>query len=214
MKKTLIGLALAMTFSVASALPVTGSIDSGTGGGMYATASWGHGDAELSWRVSESGGIWTYVYHWVTESKALSHIIFGVSDTFTSGNILSGTTSGWELGTWSSAQGNSNVGIPGPLYGLKFGGNDTDETFIIVSDRAPMCGKFYAKDGKDGGDDVYAFNSAYSNGMIDCLSSGNFEGYVLVPDTKTTNRVPEPGTMALLGVGMIGLMLRKKSASA
>ena len=213
MKKTLIGLALAMTFSVASAVPVTGSIESDTGGGMYATASWGHGDAELSYTVSESGGIWTYVYHWVTESKDLSHIIFGVSNTFTSSNILSGTTSGWELGTWGT-QGNSNPGIPDPLYGLKFAGDDTDETFTIVSDRAPMWGDFYAKDGRDGRRDVYAYNTSFGDGPLEYGSTGSHAGYVLVPDTKTTNRVPEPGTMALLGVGMIGLMLRKKSASA
>lgn len=211
MKKTIIGLALAMTFSVASALPVTGSIDSDTGGGMYATGGWSGGNAELSYAVSESGGLFTYVYHWVTESKDLSHIIFGVSDTFTSSNLFSGTTAGWELGTWSNAQGNSNPGIPSPLYGLKFAGTDTDETFTLVSDRAPICGDFYAKDGRDGGQNVYAFNSAYGSGMVDCLGSGeSLDGYVLVPDTKTS-RVPEPGTMALLGVGMIGLMLRKKT---
>ncbi len=212
MKKTLIGLALAMTFSAASALPITGSIESGDGG-MYATGGWDSGNAELSWSVSESDGRFTYVYHWMTKSKALSHIIFGVSDTFTSGNVLSGTTSGWELGTWST-QGNSNPGIPSPLYGLKFSGNDTDETFTIVSDRPPMCGNFYAKDGRDGGQDVYAYNDLFSREPLDCMGSGNYAGYVLVPDTKTTNRVPEPGTMALFGVGVIGLMLRKKTKSA
>lgn len=209
MKKALIGLALAVTCAVAWAIPITGSIDSDPGGGMYATGGWGNGDAELSYSVSESGGIWTYLYQWETESKALSHIIFGVSPTFGQWNILPGTTAGWELGTFSSAQGNSNVGIPGSLYGLKFGGTSTEEKFVIVSDRAPMCGNFYAKDGRDGGQDVYAYNTAFSNGMLDCLSYADYDGYILVPDTRT--RVPEPGTMALLGIGMLGLLYRKKS---
>lgn len=212
MKKSALPLIFLAAFSIpVYAVPITGSISSDSDGGMYATAGWAGGDAELSWSISESGGIWTYDYHWSTERKDLSHIILGVSETFTERNILSGTTAGWNLG-WFGDEGNSNPDIPELIYGLKFGGNDTDEYFKIVTDRAPMWGNFYAKDGKDGGQDVYAYNTSFSSNPIAYTTGSSPYGYALVPDTVTTT-VPEPGTVALFGLGIAGILLSRKKSS-
>lgn len=209
MKKRILSLLIFTAIaSSAHAAPITGSIESDPGDGMIATAGWSDGDAELSWSVSESGGIWTYDYQWSTERKALSHIIFGVSETFTQANILAGTTARWSLG-WFGDEGNSNPGIPDLIYGLKFGGSDTDEDFRIVTDRAPMWGDFYAKDGRDGGADVYAYNAAFGSDPIAYTAGSSPYGYALVPDTITSS-VPEPGTFMLFGLGITTLLFVKK----
>lgn len=198
--------------SVASAAPITGSIDSDTGGGMYGTAAWDDGNAELDWSVSFSGGLWTYVYDFDVTAKAISHAIFQVSETFTSSNVKSGTTSGWLLDTWGT-QGNSNPGIPSNLFGLKFAGNDTTGDFTIVTDRAPMWGSFYAKDGKDGGNDVFAYNVNFGGTSSASIYGQAPYGFVLVPDTKDgdNHQIPEPGSFALLGLATMGLaFVRKK----
>lgn len=209
MKKSILSFIIFATFaSSAHAVMIIGSIDSDPNDGMVATAGWSGGNADLAWSITESGNIWTYDYRWYTESKALSHIIFAVSETFTQSNILPGTTGGWGLGLFGN-QGNSNPGIPGSIYGIKFGGNDTDEYFRIVTDRAPMWSDFYAKDGKDGGEWVYAYNASFGSGPLAYSAGSNPYGYVPVPDTIASS-VPEPGTLALFGLGVTTLLFTRK----
>ena len=51
---------IALASSVAWASPVSGSVDSGLGGGMVATAAWSGGNDELSWEVTQVGSNWVY----------------------------------------------------------------------------------------------------------------------------------------------------------
>ncbi len=197
------------------AAPITGSLDSGTGGGLFATGPWAGGDAELNWSVTQlQNGNWRYTYTFAVEEKDISHMLIEISPTFTSANVKSGTTSGWQLGTWGT-QGNSNPGIPSSLYGLKFGGDSETEVFTIVTDRAPMWGDFYAKDGRSGGYDVYAYNTAFG-GSTTASIYDRVAGMVLVPDTFTN--VPEPAILPLFGAGMLLLggipMLRDRKRTA
>lgn len=210
MKKRLLSLIVFSAISSSAyAAPFIGSIDSDPGDGMIAAAGWSGGNADLAWSVVGSGNVWTYDYRWYTESKALSHIVFSVSKTFTQANIFPGTTGGWDLG-WFGDQGNSDPGIPGPIYGIKFSGNDTDEYFRIVTDRAPMWSDFYAKDGKDGNDWVYAYNASFGSDPLAYTAGPDPYGYIPVPDTITSS-VPEPGTFALFGLGITTLLfIRKK----
>ena len=197
--------------NTALAAPITGTINAGSGGGLFATGSWATEEpyAELSWEVSESSNIWTYEYTFSLPAKENSHSIFEVSSDFAAENILDGTTSGWELGNWYD-QGMSNPGIPGTLYGIKFDGSGLNDMFTIVTDRAPMWGSFYSKDGREGGGPgsewVYAHNEnfgSYSNAGIygDAPS-----GYALVPNTETA-KVSEPGTLGMMGLGFLSLVL-------
>jgi len=136
-----------------------GSI-SGPSNGLYGTDGWS--DAILEWEVSfdDAEKYWVYEYRFYVKQKDISHVIFEVSTDFRVYDILSGTTPAWQLNTYGS--GNSNPGLPGEIYGLKWEFDDTTSAHVkIVTNRAPMWGDFYAKDGKDSGVDVYAYNAMF-----------------------------------------------------
>jgi len=217
LNRALVALALFFgSMTTVMAIPITGAVTAPAS--VIGTGQWATGST-LSWNVSQGAdSLWTYNYRFAVPLKDISHIIFQVSDTFTSSNVKAGTTTGFELGTFGN-QGNSNPGIPANLYGLKFPGFDVDDTFTIVSDRAPMWGSFYAKDGRSGGPgggvDVYAYNSMFGSSSSADIFGIAPTGFILVPDTVTVIPVPdevfEPGTISILGAGLLGLtFVRRK----
>ena len=182
----------------------SGSLNAGADGGLVGTEPWNAASTVLSWGITyeqqaDNKWIYTYKYTFSVPEKDISHVIIQVSDSFTKENVLEGTTEYWALGTYSSTDGNSNPGMLGSYLGLKWNteevlGKDakaTNFTWIIVTNRAPMLGSFYAKDGQAGGQ---------SGGWVYAFATGN----VPVPDTATT--APLPPSALLLGSGIIGLL--------
>jgi serine/threonine protein kinase len=187
---------------------LSGSRTSLIGGGIDATVDdWDNGGFTVEWTISEEEGEWTYVYSITATVKAISHFVLEVSDDGKPFNTFVGTDAFEGPETWSQTK--SNPSMPNDIYGVKFdfGGNQVNYT--IVTDRAPVYGVFYAKDGKD--DDSKDSVEAWSNALnfaeyktTDTLTSTDFV-------VRPNGIVPIPTTLLLLGSGLIGVIgLRRR----
>ncbi|HOD35359.1 MAG TPA: hypothetical protein PLR20_04580 [Syntrophales bacterium] len=194
----------------------TGNISYGFG--LQASNEWADTSSILGWTVDNetTQGYWTYEYIFdvmANESvKNISHVITQVSTTFELNNLNTTlTTAGYDLDTYNGeSQGNSNPGIPGDIFGMKWEGlgDSAYWGWTIVTDRAPMWGDFYAVDGKTPGAEVFAYNTGFGIPNLSLPADGNAidnEGraWVLVPDTTV---IPIPGAVWLLGSGLLGLV--------
>lgn len=189
--------------------------------GIYATKDWANTSTKISWLVSQnSDSSWRYSYTFEVPSKNISHFILEVSANFTSNDFLGfynppvlasilGTSGSWtayEPTTYnSSGPGKSNPGIPGDIFGIKFefNGDSTLWHFEFDCTKQPMWGDFYAKDGKTGGKDVYAYNKGFG---IDILTDDGM--HIAVPDTVVP--VPAAVLLGMLGMAVAGAKLRGK----
>lgn len=187
----------------------TGAL-SWAGGGVYATDGWAASGTSISWNVTDNNnGTWTYSYSWTAPAKELSHILIEVTPEapFSDFSNFSASSGTWVKPDYYGNEGGSSPGIPGTLYSIKLDATSgTTVTFGFTSTHAPVWGDFYAKDGRTDGQEVYAYNTGF-------LDPDTKDGkHIVVPDGQGII-LPEPGTMILLGLGLLGLgiMVRKRS---
>ncbi len=178
---------------------------------IEATAAWENPATKIEWTVTElESGEFEYNYILTFPDKAISHLIFELSENLQS---IDGVDSN-DIGFYSASNGNSNPFMPDEMYGVKFNtdGNSEVVEVTFITDRVPIWGDFYVKDGKDGGDRVVAWNTGFTANDVDppestSPASTDVKDHILVPDTVG---VPEPASMTLLGLGGMFALLRRK----
>ncbi len=192
MKKTIPMFSILLCLVLASAVNAQLTIINGslsTPDGVNATGNWSATGFIIEWNISEqTDGSWFYEYF--------------LSDT--NGRMLSGSPSHFTLEvspnvTRADFWDFSSAGV------VEFGDKDGIATAMkldweansygFFSNRAPVLGSFYTKDGYD---QTYGWNSAQ-----------NADGYYIYrPDTDTV--IPEPSTLMLLGAGLAGVIIRRR----
>ena len=150
---------------------------------------------EISYRITldAENSMVSYVYGisgvgGTSLSKALSHFIVETSPSFTSENILAGTTPRWELRSDADPVHTTWAGETGTA-GLKWDtwGDPLAASFTIITDRMPMPGTFYAKSG----------NGTYAR------ANGSF----YVPDTLGADIPTVPAPSAVwTGIALLTLL--------
>ncbi|MCX5660272.1 MAG: VPLPA-CTERM sorting domain-containing protein, partial [Planctomycetota bacterium] len=92
---------------------------------------------------------------------------------------------------------------------------DPGATYTLVTDRAPVWGDFYTKDGVAGG---LGANTAWNTGFgTDAAADAtDFTNWVATPDTVSAVPVPAAAWMGLVTMGIAGLsgVARRRTAKA
>ncbi len=225
MKKVLVILVALLCFVTTSFACYEPSDYSGSltsGNGLTGTANWST-CTSFSWDVTyyNQYDLWVYNYTLSVPRKDISHVIVEVSDNFTESNVFTNTPVGSTTSNWSIATADESTPsapyIPDFIRGIKFEVcNKTLFQFKIVTDRAPVWGDFYAKDGIAKGTWVTVYNTGFGNPDTDPYlnlpTNGSLNFHILRPDSVTGNAstsVPEPATLILMMASIIGLLSRK-----
>jgi len=185
-----------------------------TDDGLVANGIWAEKGVSITSTVTrgtlDGSAYWHYYYNLSINGNqgAISHMILQVTSgaNALSADEIESVSYDFQTDdpTWYY-QGNSNPGMPGSIFGLKFdlGANEWMEfTLEFYSKRNPMLGDFYSKDGVAGGD---GWNYVYNEGF------GNEIGAkIYVPNGSV---IPAPGALLLgtIGTGIVGWLRRRRT---
>ena len=221
-------IALALGITAAMATPLTTPPATGTrsvGSGLAAAGPWADDipPFTMAWDITNpSAGVYHYAYTFTfdpTRAGGFSHWDLQLTDNCVTPTVDSSCVYNIEKNTtdvlaiayalFGPGGVDNNFFPPGAsnFYGIKFNNASSSSPFIweFDSSRAPVWGSFFAKSG--GGTLVGAWNLGLTNpdslNELDWIARPNGNG-------GPGPVIPEPSTMALLGMGGGALLLAKR----
>jgi len=197
----------------------------------YAAYSGTGFSATISWSITPISGGFHYEYTFDTPTgtgqnwNALSHFVLDLSDDCTSTspcfqNLMISydgedpVSASGAFGTYDSSNGNPQM--PGSIIGVKFAQGDLPVMFEFDSNRIPVWGDFYAKQGNPAATGNPNGFGVWNLGLGNHGSTDIFD-FIARPDTVVVeeceepggcgpSEIPLPGTLALLGLGLFGVV--------
>jgi hypothetical protein len=175
-----------------------------TTGGEYASDGTSF---TVSWEIELLGDVFRYTYAFSGfESPDVSHFILDLTDDCVGGTadpncVTDATVSLLEFNEFGTSPSNPGFPALASIVGVKFDAlPDGTLEISFTSNRSPVYGDFYLKGGRE--------SFAYNDGLTD-HSSADVLDFIARPNGAGV--VPEPGSLVLLGAGLLGLSsLRRK----
>ena len=207
---------------------IVGFLSSPDANGLIAGADgWisGSGGYRVDWTIDQNMTdlTWHYKYELSNENggtldKLTSHFMISLSDDIEESDLYNYSVdcnlSEIEFGTFEPGVGNPGFPDNNSIFGVKIGLYNSQAVVEFDSNRQPMWGDFYAKDGKTGPNWNYAYNTHlgvtvanqhnYMETPVDAFDNELHK--ILVP-----NMIPEPATIAILGLGALALLRRYRT---
>jgi len=192
-----------------------GTRNSGTGGGVTAMDGWSNGNLTLSWDITRDAdsGLWTYTYTLATTQKDPSHFILETTQSDTAFSVLDGSSADIK-GPQSWSVSGSNPEMPNEIFGIKFDFGGNPVTYTLVTDRAPVYGVFYTKDGKSGGEWAVAWSNALNHADYRTNTDLSSLDFIVRPDGEAQpSAVPLPAAFWPFASGIAGLVALRRQRS-
>lgn len=214
MKKLLVSLVALMLMPMAAlATPITADFTgtrsvhaglSATDGGKE-SKGWASKGFTLSWQIQQVTGGYDYTYTLDPLYKGeVSNFILEVSPVALTSDFRSLMEGKDHLIYFAptSYTSDGNVAFSAPLFGIKFDFGGDPSIYHFFSKKAPVWGDFFAKDGD--------YGEVWNTGFGQDPTGSPFTNWIATPDSTATVPTPEPGTMVLLGAGLMALAVYGK----